>query len=643
MRHQKTLLLCVAVLASSCDVFRTEDAEGTRGRGAQAFDPYSSSASGAISLSLLGFNGCAILPNGEPVTRGELALEGYPDKCPPLNSGMPLGEPVEPTARFKITSGASYFLREFTVMDTLVNVYKEGPDGKPDPSVPDYNDRRTPAAWIRKQSRFKSLDWSGLTVGRDEWRRLGAGSFQRETFYENAAWMLSDDDNFLIEVVDSGGVVRASSTYERREFLAETPVTGRTRASFGVFNVARPEHPGDTVMHKVPEVAPYFLTGVKVSFANSTNPFKSFRMPDLPSNEEGYIRVTWSLMPKEPFLFPVIFAREVDQGATCYKLDAKGFATSEQVPCGFGLSQQVHVNTPKNGKFFAPGETVDFQISLRDGDGNGLHPRDVLPSFNDYMGGTSNGLAYFNESMILTYRDTSSSESGFKVVGPLQDLKPVTNINALPYFSFPRTSEPKYFVEPGLLRVIAGYTDMQPATRYGVQLPADAKPGTYAILLKGHRYYMGERLNRLDSVFFQVGQEQPTSYPGNIGNCQVCHNGVSSLNNLHHGLSVDHVEVCSTCHMEESVGYMSDLMHRLHMGSRKYKQDKADCRVCHLTRESAVRPSLAACTSCHVSSHGTDYFDLKFEEPQNTPNAYGNCANACHVVKPPNLHILPGQ
>ncbi len=641
MKHQKTLLLCVAVLASSCDVFRTEDAEGTRGRGAQAFDPYSSSASGAISLSLLGFNGCAILPNGEPVTRGSLELDGYPAKCPPLNSGMPLGDSVEPTARFTITAGANYFLREFTVMDTLVNVYKVGADGKPDPSNPDYNDRRTPAAWIRKQSRFKSLDWSGLTVGRDEWRRQGPGSFLRETFFENAAWMISDDDTFLIEVVDSGGIVRASTTYERKEFLSENPVTGRTRASFGVFGVGRPRFAGDNEMHLVPDTTPYFLTGVKVSFANSTNPFKSFRMPDLYG--EGVIRVTWSLMPAEPFLFPVTFIKEVDKGATCFKLDDKGFATTEVVPCGFGLSQQVHINKPKNGKFFIPGETVDFQISLNDGDGNALHSRDLLPSFNDYLGGNSNGLAYFNESMLLTYRDTSSSESGFKVVGPLQNLRPINGTYELPYFSFPRTSEPKYFVEPGLLRAIAGYTDMQPATRYGVELPPDAKPGTYAILLKGHRYFMGERLNRLDTFFFQVGQEQRTSYPGNIGNCQVCHNGVSSLNNLHHGLSVDNVEVCSTCHIDETAGHMSDLMHRLHMGSRKYKQDKADCRVCHLTRESALRPSLAVCNSCHVTVHGTEYFDLKFEEPQNTPNAYGNCANACHAVKPPNLHILPGQ
>jgi hypothetical protein len=41
--------------------------------------------------------------------------------------------------------------------------------------------------------------------------------------------------------------------------------------------------------------------------------------------------------------------------------------------------------------------------------------------------------------------------------------------------------------------------------------------------------------------------------------------------------------------------------------------------------------------------HGADYFDLKFEKLQNTPNSYGNCANACHAVTPPAQHILPAH
>lgn len=629
--HPKILLLSIVVLASGCDVFTTTDVEGTRGRGAKAFDPYSSSASGAISLSLLQFKGCAILPNGLPVTRGTLNLPDYPDKCVNLTEGQPLAAPSEPTERFNVTPGALYFLRELTAVDTVFGQHTN------------YNDRHAPASWIRKQSLFKDLDWSGMTVGRDEWRSYNnRGTFQRETYFENAAWMLSDDDTFQLEVLDADGTVRSSTTYNRKDFLAENAVTGRTRVSWSVVGLTRPLFPGDNVEHVDPDYgpAPTYQTTVKVSLANSTNPFNTFRMPQLTG--EGFIRVTWSLMPEKPFLFPVTFVPEQSRDASCYKLDANGLATSERVPCGFGLDQKVSVARPANGKFFMPGDTVDFRVSLRDGDGNGLHPRDGLPTFNEYMGDKSNGFAYFNEFMLTTFRDVSSSETGFKVVGPLQDIRATYGTYQTPYFAYPNSSEPFYFLYPNATHLPRG-ADVMPPTQWSVTLPENAKPGTYAIYVKGHRNFMGERLNRMDPFFFQVGQEKATTYPGRVGNCQICHNGVNSLSNLHHGLSVDHVEACTVCHTDETVGFMPDVIHRIHMGSRKYEKNKADCTLCHLTRESTLRPSMQACGSCHVQVHGADYFDLKFEKLQNTPNSYGNCANACHAVTPPAQHILPAR
>ncbi|WP_163995955.1 hypothetical protein [Pyxidicoccus caerfyrddinensis] len=621
------VLTLALVLGAGCDVLNTSDAEGTRGRGARAFDPYASSASGAISLSLLSFQGCAVLPSGEPVASGTRPLPGYPAACQNINSGFPPGPPAPPTAKFNVTPGALYFLRELTVMDAAINVHTN------------FTNRQAPATWMRKQSLFKSLDWSGLAVGRDEWRLMSDDAYRRETYFENAAWMTSSDDTFLLEVLDADGNVRAEQTYKRTDFLAETSVTGRTRVSWAVNGIGRPNFPGDPELHRVAKFGdPVFHTGVKVSLANSTNPFKSFTMPQLTG--EGAIRVTWSLMKDAPFYFPVNFVPEAERPATCYRLDADGLATSERVPCGFGLEQAVRMNTPANGQFFQPGDTLDFQVSLQDGDGHALHSRDLMPSFDEYLGDESNGLGYFNEGMLLNFRDTSSSESGFKVVGPLQDLKVVNGTYSLPYFAFPELSEPKYYVAPGT-NVIPGGNATEPPTRYAVKLPENARAGTYAVVLKGHRSFMGERLNRMDPFFFQVGQAEPTTYPGRVGNCQLCHNGVNSLSNLHHGVSVDHVELCKTCHFDASVGHISEMIHSLHINSRKYAQNKGDCTLCHLTRESTLRPSLIACNSCHLTSHGTDYFDLQFAPLQVTPNAYGNCANACHVAAPPAEHVLP--
>ncbi|WP_164007072.1 hypothetical protein [Pyxidicoccus trucidator] len=622
----KSLLIAVLVLVAGCDVLNTRDVEGTRGRGARAFDPYSSAASGAIALSLLYFNGCAMLPSGEAVSAGSLVLDDYPTECQSLNGGIPLQAPAPPTARIQVTPGVSYFLREFSAVDTVFNVHTN------------YNDRHGPAFWMRKQSRFKELDWTGVSIGRDEWTNDSDVNFQRETYFENAAWMLSLDDTLTLEVLDADGEVRTTTVYNRTDFLSESPTTGRTRASWTVTDVGRPRFPGDPTVNPLPGTEPLYKTIIKTSFSGSTNPFKSFTMPQLTG--EGVIRITWSLLPKSPFLFPVTFAPEAERPATCYSLDADGLATEEQVPCGFGLEQAVRLGRPSNGRFFMPGEAVNFVVSLRDGEGHGLHPKELMPSYNAFLAEESNGVAYFNEYMQTAYRDASASESGFKVVGPLHALQVSRGSYDLPYFSFPLQSDPRFYLPPGANR-ISGGGDALPPTTYSVPLPGNAQPGTYAILLKGHRSFMGERLNRLDPFFFQVGQEQPTSYPGRVGNCQVCHNGVNSLSNVHHGLSVDHVEACKSCHVEEGVGYLPDVIHRVHINSRKYNQNKGDCTLCHLTRESALWPSQMTCDGCHVQSHGTEYFDLRFAPFQNTPNAYGNCAQSCHVVTPPAEHILP--
>lgn len=628
----KSLLLTLPVLAliTGCNLFDTSDAEGTRGRGATAFDPYDSSASGAISLSLLSFKGCAILPNGEPVTKGGLVLPNYPDACLNLNAAIPLTSailPVPPSARMNVKPGELYFLREFSAVDLAHEVHT------------DYNDRRTPAAWARLQSDFKDLDWSGLTVGHDDWKVLDPGAMQRETYYENAAWMNSDTDTLLLEVLDADGNVRTSETYKRTDFMAENAATGHTRVSFVVAGLAPPRFPDDPVPVKAEgREAINYLSTVKVSFANSINPFKSFTMPDL--RGEGLIRLTWSLMPLKPFLFPVTFVPENERPDSCFEMGPNGLPTDVAVRCGFGLKQSVVVAPPQNGRFLMPGESLDFVVALQDGDGHALHPRDTMPSFNDYMGDFSNGLAYFNSNMLINWRDTSASESGFKVVGPLQDLKVVNGAHTPPYFAFPKGVEPAYYIHPAAAYRPGGKSH-RPNTRYTVELPPDAKPGTYALLLKGHRSYMGERLNRLDPFFFQVGQAEPTKYPNQIGNCQVCHNGPNSLSNLHHGVSVDHVETCKVCHYDESVGHVSDFMHRIHISSRKYAQNKGDCTLCHLTRESTLRPSLIACAGCHPGTHGNEYKHLEFENLASAPNIYGNCANACHVTTPPAEHVLP--
>ncbi|HLL54996.1 MAG TPA: hypothetical protein VK447_15685 [Myxococcaceae bacterium] len=623
-----TLVASLSLIAG-CNLLNTADPENARGRGARAFDPYASTASGAISLSLIQFNGCSLTPDGKPVAPGSLQLPTYPAECEtsaPYSSYELVSAP--PTGVMPVLRGQDYFLNQFIAMHTVFGLHG------------DYNDRISPATWIRKSSRFKDLDWNGLSVTREEWRPESPPAWKRETFYANANWMLRKDATFKLEVLDSAGTVRATITYDHKDLLAENPYSGRGRVSWTLDYFLPPEFPGDPTPHPAEGFGTVNQTTVKVAYSTSTNPFKTFKMPDVAG--DGLIRVTWSLLPNQPFLFPVKFVSAQEAAApTCYKIGADGLATNERVSCGFGLIQQLKLNAPKNGKFFVPGEKVDLLVSLRDGNNNGLHPRDFLPSVNDFRNGNSNGLLIFNEFMLVTLKEQSASESGFAVAGPLHKMRLAPRF-ITDYFRYPTHGEPHYYPEaPGLVDVLPGAADAPTPARYTVPLPQDIEPGTYVIYLKGHRYFMGERLNRMDGFFFQVGQEERTNYPNRVGNCQICHNGVVSLTNVMHGLSVDHVEGCKTCHNEQVFGHIGELTHKIHFSSQKYPLAKNDCSICHLTRDSAVTPSMVSCTSCHPSAHGAEYFDLGFTWMNTTPNAYTNCGAACHVLQTPSQHILP--
>src|SRR5690606_19302317 len=109
-------------------------------------------------------------------------------------------------------------------------------------------------------------------------------------------------------------------------------------------------------------------------------------------------------------------------------------------------------------------------------------------------------------------------------------------------------------------------------TRYEVTLPEDAQPGTYVAVLKVHRQFLGERTATTGTFPFQVGQATRTDYPSRVGNCQICHRSVLSMENLRHGMAGDDVEACKTCHSTVSSN-VNTMVHQIHMLSEKYPMD----------------------------------------------------------------------
>lgn len=624
-----TSALCVCIGLFGCDVFKTS-VPPTAGSGVTGHDPYQAEKSGGVRLSLQSFNGCALLPWGELAGKGNANIP-YPDECEPFFSfdgtKLPAGKPIP------LLVGTRYFLNQFTLVDSVFERHK------------DYADTRTPLEWIQTQTRFARLDWSGSSVVWDEWYPdyLRPYAMTRRVRYGNARWMGSKDDTFLLEVIDSEGKVRTTASYPRSKFAAENWTGGHTTFAWIVGQVAPPKSRLDTEFTPVPDLPvgfpgklPFLHTTVaRLDAVNQSDPWNDFLL-DPSLSGDGAIRVTWSLLPAEPVYFPVTFLKKEELPATCWSATD----STTRVPCGFGSKGQARFVAPRNGRFYQPGEDLEFELSFTDFDGNLLHPPDRIFSYEEALTNRANGLLVFPPLLNLRVVEADNG-TVVSMAGPIQDMRlDYTPVHfAKDWWEPGRLYLPTQAAFDGPSGLSADSLVVPGPRRFSLRLPTSAKSGTYVVYVKSNRYWMGERNARIDAFNVQVGQEEPTNFPNRVGNCQICHWGPTSLSNMRHGLSSDHVEGCKTCHggME-----LPMFVHQIHMLSPKYKESKQDCAVCHRSRESALRPSLDVCNSCHQSAHG-DLFFAEQHRAVNTPppNSASKCAEACHESNPPSAHRLP--
>jgi hypothetical protein len=498
--------------------------------------------------------------------------------------------------------------------------------------------------WITTQSRFRKLDWGNLSPGPEEWKFIDGldgsleDSWTKELLFERGNWQRTKDSTFTIAVLDSSGTERTSVVYTRSELLSESPYAGHSRFAWRVENLAPPRFPGDTELRGVPFKpgrTPQFPTArtiARLDLVGSTNPFKTFTTPDL--RGPGALKVTWSLLPDDPIFFPVTFVPPEEVPATCK--DDNG----QDVPCAFGLEPRLNFARPRNGQYFEPGETVHTYVDLRDSLGNRLHAPDLLPSVGELLEDKGNGVMITHLPYLASTTEADSTPM-VTISGPLHRMQVHSDPTEAPPF-FAREHSFPFIEDLGTSHIGPTLYSTKVPTRFSRKLPEDAEPGTYVALIKFSRYFMGERISKLEPFFFQVGSAKRTKYPDQVGNCQICHRGVLSLDNLRHGLSVDHIESCKACHLygDDQIGRIQETVHRIHMRSPRYTVDKKDCTICHLTQQSATRPSIAVCSSCHPSVHDSQYFPMRFTQ-QGTPNRFGNCAQSCHVAQLPQNHILP--
>lgn len=634
-------MAALGLLTSGCELF-SPGKNKLSGAGPRAFEPYQGRASGALRLGLQLYNGCGIMGDGSNTGPGTLAADAgsaftypYPATCTTLHGPT---KPATASRPMAVVVGVPYFLDQFTVADAVAGLHTNPAD------------LRAPLTWFRTATRFKNLDWGNTAVVTDEWDgdRAAIGGFSRLVRYGGANWMRHHESNlqdaFLVEILDREGNVVAAMDYPRDTFGLHNPVGGHTIFSYSYGAVGKPEFLGDSRVNPVPTQPvggasvrpPTFRTLARLDLETQAQPhLRSFVIPEELRGQDGVARVTWTLLPNEPFYFPLTFTHpEEPSFPQCWRDEDP----EARVPCDFGLEPDITFTAPRNGLgYYEPGETFQMIAAFRDAAGNLLHPKDSLPTYNEFLAGKSNGLLYqySNHNGIFGERAVWSSMS---VQGPIQAMKPFYGKeDESAWFSqFGRGFLPS---NPAANNLIAGARDVRQETRWPVEIPEDAEPGTYVAMLKGNRQFMGERTVRTKTAYFQVGQAERTRFPQRVGNCDICHAGPTSLSNIAMGMDTGAVEACKSCHSSTTTRFI----HQIHMSSDHYPVRKNDCTVCHINYEGALRASLLTCTACHMQAHAAQYFEQSFTAVTTSaePNLQSACATMCHELTPPVGHILP--
>ncbi|HTM22821.1 MAG TPA: cytochrome c3 family protein [Kofleriaceae bacterium] len=326
------------------------------------------------------------------------------------------------------------------------------------------------------------------------------------------------------------------------------------------------------------------------------------------------LRLTWDALPAQPWTIPVTFT------------DGSG--------PDYGLEPELALSAPADGAVYAPGESVEAVITLRDGDGQRLHPEGALPTYRQFVDGESAGIQYYRlgvapgDYFFTEYRLNILRVALF---GPKQlvrqrygDEEPfvVQEINLPDVASVVMAGQ-----APG-----SSAWDTPIPDRVSFTLPDDAPPGTYVVSLKVSRAFGGQVLHREVHTDIQVGDAEPTAFAPGVGNCGLCHAVDAKLERLRHGIDAESPRYCDACHGPPH-GTVGALIHTVHFFSSAYPVRKSGCALCHLEPDSNTRVSMIACGACHGEIHPG-------EPMAEGRDPYARCGETCHDPLPA-VHIVP--
>jgi hypothetical protein len=481
-----------------------------------------------------------------------------------------------------------------------------------------------------------SLAWGRPTVVDEEPVLLPNpdNTFTVRRFYKNSPWMKAPSW-FVIEQLDANGRLVGAPA------IASTGLDG-VMTPLDDFFIRR--------MHAIQSLnncpAPNDCTGATsfqeealVELRNAIGPRRTFAMHAATTQ----LRVRWTADWSHPTLIPV-----------------------EQVtapPYDYGFNIELAALTPPSADgSYAPGSEITFQITLKDGSGNRLHPPGMLPSYFEaaVLGANPAGINYYRAFFdpTTTYYRRKHRERNFtaEILGPLHKVQPIRTIVQIPQFFAPTQvvalperdgvyAEAVVFPQAKIFQGLFDPTHaawFEPGSdTWTFHLPPNAEPGTYVVTVKARRTYLGEDIPRTTTLEIQVGSPTPTSPSLETGRCSNCHTGGGALSNILH--ANPNRATCSGCHTPlafELEGPVYVRAHFIHSRSGRFDASLTRCSTCHLTQASIQRTSKSACLSCHKSypdSHVAQFgpiTSMYVGDYFNPEGSFQTCTTTCHQNHP---------
>lgn len=401
--------------------------------------------------------------------------------------------------------------------------------------------------WLRDQSDFSALDWSGVRDTRAYWQNFSASRPDADLYshvFEGAKWM-DEDNSFELSVLDTNGkAIGQPLRLTNADFLNR-----QTQHDFDLIKAEyRYEH---FTRSKDLDSAKSRRAVAKIVFAVQTDLAKRLTIP---ANAHA-LRIVWDKKPQAPYIVPI-----------------------NLVPGNYGYGGKLHVDIEPKKPVYLPGDVIRATFTLIDQNGQPLKfseaDKNGIRQINIHLDGPVQNPTYYHEEWLSEFGKRNAHHFRSPALG-LGAANQSANIN----LDGPPLS--------------ADGSSMVVELHVQKNLPMDHF-GTFEIGATVWRKYASEDwTDRLDT-HIQVGQDAHTHFE--TFGCINCHvpdtaMDVGSLIPPMVGLEklkVDSIESCVLCHDNSRNGSrrLNRYLHLIHMNQEKFPTGGNTCGLCHLGNDS---------------------------------------------------------